>query len=530
MKSKLKLFIIYFIFIQLIFSIKSISIASNNNSNYTTEQIAIREIIDAYYRKSINAQYCSDRFERLASPEEATSQNTLYSDCSNFTYMVYNQLFGANPYGINSTVILPYGKKFYDSNNIQTNDVIEYWEKTTDANENKIYCDNEGNIKNIDLSTDSGRQAYATILLTQYNLQVGDILCWHWESGNTHIVLVYDILYNENHEPINALIRECGDKKETKTIKLKKGLNFANVLNENTNINEGGFIERYLVNNYKTSSNVTKRPVLYSISMASQFTILRPLLKDENGNYTNQFYNPICSGGVCTGRTLKNYTLKSEALNRITYSKIDIEKTVDVFNGSAVKLGDTLEYTIRITNNSDTNYQSFDVIENLSNNTELLNNGNGNIEENKIIWNIQSLTAKQSIELKYKVKVKESSEYLGEEIVSTGTVAGIPSSTVKNTIYNSLDENSKLNIKNKAQTVINSGENFGQELVSKIYNEALGVDLNLDTLNISDLIKVRNGTTYYPENSTATPTIYLNKENEFSKMVINNYYRRRIHR
>ena len=535
MKNKIKLFISVFIIVHTIFSLKSIAVESSNISNYTIEQKAIREVADAYYNKGIKGQYCSFRNSKFYPPEEGTSQHTIYSICSDFTLSVYYQAFGMKVQGghPSTSMIIAYGRKYYDLNNIKTNDVIEYWEKTSDENGNTVYKDNKGNVKNINLSTVNGRKEYAVKLLKECDLQIGDILCYHpGGSASGHALLVYDIVYNENNEPIDAIIRESTNTgHEQKTTKITKGLSYVNVLNENNNICEGTFRECYLSNVYNISSNEVRNSMLYNCRDMPYFTILRPLLKDDEGNYIGKYYyskfeskNDAPTNYICTERTLENYEITSSTLSRINYSKVDIEKTVNVFNNSVVNLGDELEYTIKIANNSNTDYKNFDIIENISDYVEILDNANGIIDSNKIVWNIQSLLAKQSIELKYKTKVKKDVSYLGKKIISTGTVAGIPSSTVSNYISFNLYESQKSRIKNITQSVISSNVYSGWKLITKIYNESFGINLNIENLDIADLIKVRDGTVYYPQNSTSVPTIFLNKENDFYNTVLSNYY------
>ena len=510
--------------------------SNTKNIDTTAEQKAIKEIINAYYQRGIDAQYCSWRYSRFYSPEEATSQHTIYSVCSNFTYSVYYQAFGIDIQGgyASTPRIIEYGREYYNPNDIVTNDIVEYWQKTTDQSNNTIYVDNNGNVKDIDLSGAEGRKKYAAKLLKECNLQIGDIICYH-PGGNTsgHALIVYDIIYDKNGEPVDAVIRESTSSgHEQKTTKITKGLSYTKLLNENNNIYEGTFREMYLSNSYKDTSTATRSSLIYNARNMAYFTILRPLLKDESGNYTGQYYYATFKSqntndpteGACTGRTLKDYKITNMTLNRMKYSSIYIEKTVDVFNNSIVNLGDTLEYTIKIKNNSSENYSNLEVVEDVSDKVEVLNNSNGSIEDNKIKWNISSLEPNKSIEIKYKVKVKKDISILGKSIISTGTVGGIPSSTVQNVISSDLKEDEKSKIKDDIQTMINDKNYYGQELISKVYNKSFGINLNLNDLDITDLIKLRNGLAYYPANAERVPTIYLNTENKFSNMVLSDYY------
>ena len=80
------LFILGLIIIQLIVIIKGTTVEANT---YTTEQKAIREVANAYYMKGINMQYDGWRLSQTYPPEEATSQRTTYSCCTNYTYSIY---------------------------------------------------------------------------------------------------------------------------------------------------------------------------------------------------------------------------------------------------------------------------------------------------------------------------------------------------------------------------------------------------------------------------------------------------------
>lgn len=496
-------------------------------------QKAIREVANAYYNRGANAQY-GEAASLFYPPEEATPQHTTYSTCSRYVFSTYYHAFDImlpEP----TTAMLAYAGKYYDKNNITTNDVIEYWEMTKDDSGNRIYKDNNGNIKNIELLTENGRKEYAKKLLKEYNLQVGDIISYHTDENTDsgHTLLVYDIIYDENGEPIDAVIRESNSNFEKKTTKITGGLSFSNILNEKNNVNEGTFKEFYLVNDYQTSTTMTRKSLLYNTRNKAYFSILRPLLKDEDGKYTGKYYyatiqsnasiSPIL-GQVCLDRTLQDYNITNVTLNRLKYSEIKIEKTVDVFNNSIVTLGDTLEYTIKITNNSNTKYDNFDIVENIPEYVEIVEKADGTITNNAITWKIQSLEPKQSIEINYRVKIGNDKALLGKEIILTGTVAGIPSGTVTNTISSNLKETQKDDIKNNTQTIIESKLYKGQELISKIYNNSLEFNLNIDELDIIDLIKTRNSRLYYPINDPHGLSIYLNTENAFYKMVLQNYF------
>lgn len=326
-----KLIASWLIVIYCITALSNIACAVDTTNKYTNEQEIIREVADAYYSKGTKAQYCSYRKSFIDSPEEATSQHTIYNVCSNYAYSIYYQAFGIRIPFLTTTMI-PYAQKYYDSDNIVTNDIIEYWQVTTDEKGNKTYEDNKGNKKDINLSTGTGRKSYATKLLTDYNLQVGDIICYFVEGTGGHAVVIYDIIYDEDGQPIDALIRESVSKYDTTTTKITKGLSYAELINENNNIYEGSLQERYLLQTYESSTERKRRSIMVATQYASYFTVMRPLLKDKNGNYIGKYYYSTFQsadttlGYECIDRTLTGYEITEASNQRVKYSGIDIEK------------------------------------------------------------------------------------------------------------------------------------------------------------------------------------------------------------
>ena len=206
------------------------------------------------------------------------------------------------------------------------------------------------------------------------------------------------------------------------------------------------------------------------------------------------------------------------------YSSIYIEKTVDAFNNSIVGLQDTLEYSINIRNESNTKYDTFNVIENISEYVDIVDAGNGVVDNNTINWKIDNLNPGESVEINYKVKVKNDTNILDKKIISNGTVAGIPSSTITNTVSSNLNNLEKNKISEKAQELLSNKNYKGKELISQLYNNSVGFSLDLEDLDITKLIVTRNGTQYYPDGNANTPTIYLNTEDIYSKYVLSGYY------
>ena len=489
-------------------------------ATFTDEEKAIRETADAYFYRGENAQYSGPRRAYGIAPEEATSQHKIYSVCINLAYIVYEQAFGIKlPY--TNKHLMSYAKTYYDSKNIKTNDVIEYWEKST-KNNKKIYIDNQGNTKKIDLSTSKGIEKYKKELLNK--IQIGDILCWLNSSKEGHTVIVYDFVYNKKGERTDAIIRESvHNYSSTGLTKLPDDLNFATVKNNKYNIKEGTFSERYLLQSYtERTESKPKATYFENVKGATYFTIVRPLPKDKTGNYTGKYYESTYEKdtsslfGYKYTRKAKTYQVSDVTLQRIKYNKIYIEKTVDKFNNSVVTPGDKLTYTIIVKNNSDKAYGAFEIVENIPEGVTLdideEDAKNATKSNNTLTWKIGNgeLTKGKTIIKKYTVTVNQNVT-LGIKIKSTGTVAGIPSSTVTNIVSNNLTTAQKKIIIEKTESNI-KGTIQGEKLISKIYKDSFEIDLQLNKLKLTELINI-----------DAT-LLALRKTNPFYDIVLKNYY------
>lgn len=99
---------------------------------------------------------------------------------------------------------------------------------------------------------------------------------------------------------------------------------------------------------------------------------------------------------------------------RLKYSGIKVTKEVrgidkKIINGSVVDIGDEFEYVINISNSSLSSYDSFIVNENISDYVNVIDINNNGIQNKSVIrCNINSLKSGDSIQLVYKVKVKNN--------------------------------------------------------------------------------------------------------------------------
>ena len=489
MKKKIGLLIVVTLIISSLFHTTKIQIDNDvklDSNNLTNEQKALQEVAYAYYRQSNQLQYDSNRKSFNYAPEEATGQNSIYSVCSSFTYLVYDQAFVIKLPTVTNTL------NAYAYQNKEQDDIIL-----------SLYGDE---LKN-QVSTASQRAEFARKLLEEYNLSVGDVITWS-TGYEGHAMMVYEITYNTDGNPIDATIIHSTSNFEKDTNKLKKGLSYSNTLNSETGIYEG------------TIKMMDLTRTVYSARNMTYFAIIRPLLTDENNEYTGEYYASSCksnggsgvAGYNCTS-SLENYTMTPATQSRLKYSGIGIEKTVDKFNKSNVYPGDTLTYTISITNNSDSAYQNLPVTENIPEYTTLSNAGGGTVNNNVITWNI-NVPAGTTQTISYSVTVDKDSNVIGKTITATGKVDNIATSTVTNYVFNHLTDEQKTQIIDAYNQL--SSSYTGKELINEVYKKALKMDLNLEALELTDLVQTT-------VNQSSSPVL-LNEEIEFRNMLLDNYY------
>ncbi len=517
MKKKLNLIIFIIFIIQFVFSVKSMA-----STSYKDVQKAWQEVVNSYYMHGINIQYTT-RKASLFPPEEATSQNLTYMVCSTFAKNINYDLLGIKEPTYTYDLI-DYGKE-----NIGSPEVVLY--AGADANNNNKFTvftydkNKEGHI-----SKDTTPTLEEIIPI----LKIGDVITY---TG--HTMEVYDLKYDSKGKVVDAYIVQTGRTAEENAdqyyVKIK-------VRGSKVNIGDNisfGATGRRLKHNRSNGTSIVKESsgdldamVLLtetvwkdiSTSPKAEYSILRFIQEDENGNAVLK-YQGENYGDRNYDNEIINLSEKSKA--RLKYSKLYIEKTIDVHSNDIVEENEEITYKIVIKNNSEEKYsEDIKVIENLSEYVTYLSHEvkyNEKSETNNVVftdksddgkleWNIGKLASGDIVTINYKVKVKENT--VGKTIQSTGTVGNIPSSIVKNTIgMNLTNENSIKEQFNELSKKYN-----GKELINEIYKKGFGIDLKLNEFEIKDLIK---------NNDLAQATkgsIELNENNAFYKMVLNKYW------
>ena len=448
----------------------------------TNEQNALMETARAYYRKGKNIQYCTYRKSFSFTPEDATSQAEQFTVCSGFTNSSYKEALG---------MILPKTTA----------------NMTAAAYHNKTEADillqlNKTEIPEHFTNTDSSVTNFIKSLYTTYNLQVGDLIVMLSDSDG-HVIMIEEELETD------ANIIESTGNYEKDSTKITKGLSYRDT----------GTIKR------NTLSAHLKH--FYNGGDYNYLTVYRPLA-NNNGTY-NKYSCSLKSSGLnayqpenynCTKESA-TYGITAAANSRMKYSNIDIDKTVSgsnktIVDGSVVSPGDTLIYSIKITNNSSSNYEPITVTENISPYVNAATESGEAITGNQFTFTVPALAPSASYTIKYTAKVKEDEDNINKYIESTGIVDGrITTATIKNKIYNDYIDSNKL--KEAYNSLKDTSSQTGVAFINEIYKTAnLGIYFDLDGFNIESLINTSASTDYN--------SISLNRDDKFSKYVLNDYF------
>lgn len=473
---------------------------------------AFQETAYSYYMKSKWIQYNHYK-AKFFSPEEVTSQNVNFLVCSAFVSNVYKELLN---------ITIPVDTKSLLSHTIKNKgrspEVVAYSPAYTTGKRIMYFYSNSCNV--IEKPEPTMNDIFS-------QLESGDILTY---SG--HTFLIYNTVTNgTTNNKTDAIFIEVtsGTKSYVNSKINKKTLTFddkpyggdshvlyLNTINDN-NIELGAVYIDYL------SKNVKWKEINKAENNKTEYSILR-FIHEGNNNEAILKYNATRDQ---LNQMEYNSTihLNNKTLDRKDFSHLYIEKTVDKFNGNIVEIGETLVYKIIVKNKAlKLNYKrDLYIVENLSENVEFQNYSTpntiksfyNNSTHRQLIWNIGQLNKGDEVIIEYSVIVTGNNNSI---IISTGKVGNISSSTIKNVIGNNLGIYEQNAIKMAYERLLKNKSFSGKELIERIYNDTLGVELNLTGFNITDLIINNNSF------SVLSKTIFLNTNHSFYNMVLNNYW------
>ncbi|MBR6505411.1 DUF11 domain-containing protein [Candidatus Saccharibacteria bacterium] len=512
MKIKKKIFIcaiILFSIFAITSAIKSILSGPVTHADQVPIDVhkAIQQTAYSYYMRGARFQYNSLKANSsYYSPEEATVQNMNYVTCSAFVKNVYYDLLGVK--------IPPYTASHltYAKNN-RGPEVILYGKRKNGKNIMDVYDKNTGERITLENPTTDDIIPY---------LEIGDILTY---TG--HTMIVYDLIYDNNHNVVNARTMESGHgnsgysaiTKISKTTKLS-GLSFGSsnhtlYINSRTNTRfADGLLEGSI--HLSTFKDVSTWKDL-AAATRSEYSILR-FLTEEDGNAILTYHGESFSEKDYSGV----FEFPQKTLDRLKFNNLFIEKTVDVFMDSVVEAGDQLTYTIEIENKSNADYLNDihvrEIVSPYADYVSYESNKNISFAQNtsngELSWNIGKLSSGEKITIQYTVKVKTGSS--GQTIESVGYVENIPSAVIRNSVQQNLTRELSNKIKDEYENL--KGVYAGKQLINEIYKNTTGEDLGINQFEIQNLVQNEDPL------STNASSLSLNAENPFYDAVLSKYW------
>ena len=479
---KLKFFQIFLILI-------CFHIINSYGDNITYVLSALKEVAFSYYMRGKYIQYNSIK-KAIYPPEEATSQKINNIVCSHIIRNVYKELLNI------TTPEITEDYAEYASNQSKRPEVVAFTPSLNNKATEIIF-----NFPN--LKENKTNPTYKDIV---HHLQAGDILVYinnNKSRDRGHTMMVLDVIDNKK----DALILESTDENLSyvNTKFAKFSLYFGKVNNTFGNFpKEEGSLR------IKRLSKIDKWK---NMNQEYHYTIIRFIQADENGNAYLSYKSEFNWTDFFKDKDKINLFPKER--DRIKFSHLYIEKTVDKHNNNIVEIGDYLTYKIMIKNAGESNYnEDLMVTEHLDKNVEYINSTKKYFEQNRtLIWNLGKLQSGEEIIIEYCVKIKGGN--LGDIISNVGKVGNIPSSTVKNIIGKNLNNYEQIRIKNIYEKL--KSKYTYVNLINAIYKESFNVDIGLNEFNFEKLIS-----NYEIYNQTALPSII--KSNNLSKIILNNHY------
>ena len=428
------------------------------------------------------------RTNTFSTLEDATTDSTLFSVCSDYCWNVYYEALGYPILGHRVNAVTR--GLFMNTEYPQDMLVARWWD---DGYEFDSRWEDFGNGNSV-------RTPAETLLemITNYEtyLRPGDILVAHGNGGHQHAMLYVG----------NGKILHCGGGK----FNLNTG---KDEVEENGAIHIATIQGSFLDGTEQGGYFQLKDAIADTNTNGAWFVIVRPLdvltVDDDDQDASNdkldleyvldtgkveyELANNELSPVPTTG-----FTITDATYSRLQFPGMDINRTVSVKNYGTVSKGGELTYTITITNNSNnkdyptaaTAYSGLVITETVPANTAYVSNtGSGTYANGKVTW-IVNVAAGSSVTVSYTVTATGN---VGDQIVcGGGTVANIPSNVLTTTIGGQKLNATGLEAFLAGTVATNWNSNDGYKIsanasqetgfAERVYNEIAGLDLQLPSL------------------------------------------------
>jgi len=534
-------------------------------------EAAIQEILWDYYMKDVWVQYDSSSFDdmstlyggfgrldnHLSTLEDANSQDTLYTVCSNYPWVAYYETLGFPIFGYcmnaQSNNIWAYSGSTVK--NEQVNDMIVRCYHGYGGEYTTTWYDEVHGGYSTDLNgRDNGYLPHEKCFDTSTELEA---FIENWEEN----LRPGDIIHLPGHIVVYAgngyILEAAGGKIDLE--------NCIDTLEDDGSIN-AWTVEKFFFPKFwepKSGYELSR----YDPQYESRIAIVRPLniltIDDGDGDPSNDELNlNFVYDGVdylnwqfeFDDKVLlahSGYTIQPSAYTRMDYPGMNIDRTVNINPYGTATKGEEITYTVAIYNESNNAaymaakesagvvYNGLPITETLPAGVEFVSaGGNYTMIGDTIYWSVD-VAAGECESLSYTVRVTGE---IGDEIVcGGGWVGAIPSNTIVNTVGGQKlsDEAIANMIEFYEDEKVNeiSAELADTEFAEYIYNVTAGLDLNipdaqtlLDTLFTREYIYVSGGMYGVPK-SSAKGYLYTLNENTadannqiWRDMIINGFY------
>ncbi len=431
---------------QLVILDESWIIQYDNNTSYN-KQDALIEVAKAFYNQGSQIRYnqTMERRNINPSPEDATSQNIIYADCSSFVTAVYYEAFGKD------IVPGPGGVKNWQP---KTARFLDY------AQKNKLSIDVAGYYK---ASSYTDVKSQKKLLEdVRSDLKVGDVVVYRREvynsETNKQVEKGHCFLYLGN----NAFIHCVGSD--------------------------------YVKNDKASTSHDNKDGDIPETTKGSIYYVLADEVFNEAYKSTHYlFYKGTSDKGLvdfCVLRPMAlGATLTSKTRSRMNVRMLEIEKTVNIGVNTAVHKNETLTYSISVKNKSQAKVINFEFEELLDSDLtaqKVVVKKGGNSQGQEVKYNINNITNVLSfnvglevgesvlIELTCKVKSNPSGNLIESKQTKVG---GFVLPKVVNTISNYSKERIT-DIVSKAKSYVGTLPTQNPVAVAnKIYKDVIGKNI-----------------------------------------------------
>lgn len=353
-------------------------------------------------------------------PEDATTQDTKYTVCSGFTALVLYETFKNT--NTNEGFLFRGSDGTFLRNTIK---IITLGDSSSDKDIVVYYNDKIYEYKT-NKQTDKLKAVYKKI---QEVLEPGDIIVRTTIRNKGHA-----LMYVGN----DTTLESGGDGRNRES-------------NNDDNIAKYDFLKKS--DNIEADGTVTKRKLYRYSNNWNEFSISKKIdgyngPKDLLGGVVEKIIVIRVSNRVSNGNTWK---ISDNAKNRSKYSRLSFTKTANRSKYASIALGDSITYTISLTNHSSKDYKGISVTDEVPANTtleEMTTSYSGKNNNGKLSWNV-NVPAKKTVKITYKVRVYKDSKLYGNYITSNKTkVNKIKLNTIKTLLVRHLTTDTKNKLDN----------------------------------------------------------------------------------